>query len=403
MYGIFAMMVGTGVFGNIISSMTNILAEGQKEGVARAAKQRQLNAFMTSKSLPYSLQVRIRRFFRFYWQHTFSDVYSEEQILEQLSTPLRLETLKILYGTLRSEVPMFTLSEDENYRNALLRAMKPVLLEDKEVLMMQGQVGDNMYLITHGSLEVTYTPHEGVGKELDPVYVCDVGPGDHVGEIALFDGPELKGISTPIYQPMRSTTRSLSGAVSLIDAGGEAAAESLTHAARRTLDDLPINVRTATVTATSPCELYAIRAGDFKLIFNEHTNAKRKLLALAKRRAEKTSTIQDEADDQAQSTRLNAVSFANKLKARRDAARASAAGKEPSKPSKYKPTTKVASSKNAALVGTVAHTTRGLIGWQQQQRDGESQSGLPPGIDHNEFAKLVAAHVLEGLRQQSRE
>lgn len=48
-YAIFAMVIGTAVFGNIISSMTNILAEAQTESAARQSKMRALNAFMASK------------------------------------------------------------------------------------------------------------------------------------------------------------------------------------------------------------------------------------------------------------------------------------------------------------------------------------------------------------------
>ena len=85
------MILGTAIFGNILSSMTNILAEAHSGNAARQAKLQALNSFMASKGLPFDLQVRIRRFFRFFWQRSLTTDVAEDELLEQLSMPLRQE------------------------------------------------------------------------------------------------------------------------------------------------------------------------------------------------------------------------------------------------------------------------------------------------------------------------
>ena len=67
---------------------------------------------MHDKNLPYSLQVRMRRHFRFYWQRTLTIDVAEDEILDQMSAPLRKEALRIMYahtmGQLVTAAPLQT-------------------------------------------------------------------------------------------------------------------------------------------------------------------------------------------------------------------------------------------------------------------------------------------------------
>lgn len=129
-------------------------------------KLKALTKFMKHKSLPLDLQVRIRRHFRFYWRRALIHDETEDEILRQLSTPLRHETLRVMYDTLIDEIPMFSILADQSFRDALLRSLHPLLVSPNEVLMRQWEQGEQMYLITQGLLDVEYEPiaaAEGAG------------------------------------------------------------------------------------------------------------------------------------------------------------------------------------------------------------------------------------------------
>ena len=422
-YASASMLIGTGIFGNIISCMTNILAEAHSESAARASKLRALNAFMSSKALPFDLQVRIRRFFRFFWQHSFTNDISEDELLEQLSLPLRQEALRVMYSTLHAEVPMFALTDDEHFRNALLRAMHPVLLTANEVLMEQGTVGDMMYLITQGSLEVTYTPTdqllEGEVAEqreaMKPRYVCDVGAGDHVGEIAIFEEQDLQSIceGSPRSRSMitqRDSTWAtvLRAADDLEDEAGEAARAALDRAADNAAIEAPRNVRTATVRAWEPCELFSVKHSDFVQICRAHKAAKKKLLTLAKTRLERTERIQRDAEQETRSVRVNAAKFTAKLQMRRQQTLSAQAAKASSDTaaSDEDVVNRPAERTHKDDGGKVGRTARGLIEWQhreasmtlQEQRD--TQVTLNGTIDYDLLAKKVTQAVMLALRAE---
>eukprot|EP00966_Prymnesium_polylepis_P072388 1681129-Prymnesium_polylepis.1 len=110
-------------------------------------------------------------------------------------------------------LPVFTLLNDATYHTALLRGIQPLFSSAGECIMVQGHVGEELYLIMRGSMEVLFNPllaEIGQGSELPnspnaksgrstnfdssslatstvlegSVRVAEVGFGDIVGEIA---------------------------------------------------------------------------------------------------------------------------------------------------------------------------------------------------------------------------
>ena len=159
-------------------------------------------------------------------------VSAHDELLRQLSAPLRHEVVKAMYRAVIAALPVFQLLEDENFWDAMLRAMQPHLIAPDETLVTQGRTGNEMFLVTHGRLEVFYKPknHFKNAQQDAPVHVRNIGPGGHVGEIALFSAFDLGP------HP----------------AGG-----------RRDL-------RTATVVAKEHCELFAVERQSFLVICKDY-------------------------------------------------------------------------------------------------------------------------------------
>eukprot|EP00966_Prymnesium_polylepis_P161264 3726824-Prymnesium_polylepis.1 len=96
-YAILAMLIGTTLFGFVMGSAAAILSTAELKNVQITKKRHNLEAFLADKQLSRSLQVRIRRHFRFFWQRSLTVNDSDDEILGQLTSTLHHETLQAIY------------------------------------------------------------------------------------------------------------------------------------------------------------------------------------------------------------------------------------------------------------------------------------------------------------------
>ena len=62
--------------------------------------------------------MRIRRHFRFYWQRTLQLDVNEEELINQMSLPLRKETLRYMYSSTLMDLPIFQLEKNQDFQVA---------------------------------------------------------------------------------------------------------------------------------------------------------------------------------------------------------------------------------------------------------------------------------------------
>ena len=111
----------------------------------------------------FELKVRIRRHFRYLWSRSISLDVGESEIISQLSTPLRADTLRHMHRALIAENPIFRLVDDPTFRDSLIRNLQPSLVSPGDALMEQGTVGDEVFLLAQGTLEALYDPDHVAG------------------------------------------------------------------------------------------------------------------------------------------------------------------------------------------------------------------------------------------------
>lgn len=82
---------------------------------------------------------------------------------------------------------------DENLRSAVERLARPVRLEQNQILFMQSDPGDALYIVDEGRVEISVMS-EG-GKKLT---LNEMRPGDVFGEIAVLDGGPRTATATTL-------------------------------------------------------------------------------------------------------------------------------------------------------------------------------------------------------------
>jgi hypothetical protein len=97
--------------------MTTLLSDSFKGDAQLQAKLQTLSQFMDDKSLPLDLKMRIRRHFRYIWTRSLTLDVAESEILRQLSTPLRRETLRHMFRVLIADNPLFRIIDSQAFRD----------------------------------------------------------------------------------------------------------------------------------------------------------------------------------------------------------------------------------------------------------------------------------------------
>ena len=182
LFAIFAMMVGAQVFGYIIGSTTSVIANLDASNAQLQMRLNTLNEYMRDRRLPRDLQVCIRKYFRYLWSRrtVFSN---EEEILQDLSVPLRTRLLRFMHRDVLEQMPLFDVCNDPGFIDIIVRAMKPLFCSKEDCIVIEGEQGAEMYFLTKGRVEVLHTG----SREEGHIKVAELQPGAFFGEIALLD------------------------------------------------------------------------------------------------------------------------------------------------------------------------------------------------------------------------
>jgi len=182
-YAVCAMLVGATVFGYVMGNITTIVSQSNARVAQLNQKFELLNQYMLERALPLALQVRIRRYFRYYWSRR-SVFTNEDEILSGLSSNLRDDVLRYIHREVIQLIPLFNTTDDPGFIDIMVRTMKPMFCSAGDYIIVEGKLGAEMYWLISGKAEVlSYLGNTDPGAPLHKL--CDMGPGYYFGEIAL--------------------------------------------------------------------------------------------------------------------------------------------------------------------------------------------------------------------------
>ena len=158
------------VIANIVSTITNLDARG---AVLRE-KMNSIESYMRQRKLPVDLQQRIRTYYHFVWNRHRE--VGEKEILTDLPDTLKVDVFVHINSEIIEKVPLFQGASPE-FIQAIALKLKPRVYAPNEKIIKQDSVGDEMFFIAFGEVEVIAEETQGV---------CNVlRNGNFFGEIAL--------------------------------------------------------------------------------------------------------------------------------------------------------------------------------------------------------------------------
>eukprot|EP00500_Bicosoecida_sp_ms1_P000160 CAMPEP_0203810142 /NCGR_PEP_ID=MMETSP0115-20131106/2759_1 /ASSEMBLY_ACC=CAM_ASM_000227 /TAXON_ID=33651 /ORGANISM="Bicosoecid sp, Strain ms1" /LENGTH=1752 /DNA_ID=CAMNT_0050718925 /DNA_START=358 /DNA_END=5612 /DNA_ORIENTATION=- len=182
LYAMVAMLVGASVFGFIIGNISSLLGSMDARQAAYKHKMDEVKEYLRDRRFPVPLAKRVRKYFEYYMDRR--SIFDENVILSELSNNLRSQVVMQSNHDTISRIH-FLREQDKGFVTAVMQRIKPMFVVAGERIMMEGDVGKEMYFLLRGTVEISCNLRENV-KHDDTIGLFT--EGHYFGEDALLSG-----------------------------------------------------------------------------------------------------------------------------------------------------------------------------------------------------------------------
>lgn len=183
---IFTMVVqimGAGMYGYMIGNLASLIANLDIAKAQFQEKLEKVSTFMRNRSVPADLQRDILAYYKYLWANRRGT--DEADIIEDLPISLKERVALFLNREIIAKVPLFQGASEDLIRQIVLK-LKPQIYVPGDYVFRHGDIGNEMYFISKGAVEV-------VAADGKTVYAV-LHAGDFFGEMALlFSMPRTAG------------------------------------------------------------------------------------------------------------------------------------------------------------------------------------------------------------------
>ncbi|ROL45754.1 Potassium/sodium hyperpolarization-activated cyclic nucleotide-gated channel 4 [Anabarilius grahami] len=166
-----SMIIGATCYAMFLGNATNLVQSLDASHRQYQEKYKQVEQYMSFHKLPADMRQRIHD----YYEHRFQGkMFDEENILEELSDPLKEEIVNYNCRGLVANMPLFG-NADPHFVTVLLTKLRFEVFQPGDMIIRQGTLGRKMYFIQHGCVSVI--THDNKEKKLND--------GCYFGEICL--------------------------------------------------------------------------------------------------------------------------------------------------------------------------------------------------------------------------
>lgn len=191
-YTIIVMLFGAGVYGYIIGNVASILSQQDPSKAYYTKNIERLKAFVKYRKLPVELQNKIKNYYTYAWKRRLG--FDESSLLTSLPPALKIETALFLKKDILEKIPIFKKAPD-NFKQEVALNFRSMVFSPGDVVCSEGEIGNEMYFIIQGELEVV----SGDGKKI----IAVLKDGNFFGEISLFkNSPRTASVKALTYSDL---------------------------------------------------------------------------------------------------------------------------------------------------------------------------------------------------------
>lgn len=173
-FTVIAQLAGVGMYGFVIGNISTVIANIDIAKTQYREKMERVNTFLKFRSIPEPLSKRVNDYYAYLWSSRRG--YDESSVIDELPYSLRVQVVLELHRDIIAKVPIFQGAEPAFIRETILN-MRPVVYTPGDYVVRKGEIGDKMYFISRGSVDV-------VSEDESAVYAT-LTEGHFFGEIAL--------------------------------------------------------------------------------------------------------------------------------------------------------------------------------------------------------------------------
>ncbi|XP_041845133.1 potassium/sodium hyperpolarization-activated cyclic nucleotide-gated channel 1-like [Melanotaenia boesemani] len=145
-----SMIVGATCYAMFIGHATALIQSLDSSRRQYQEKYKQVEQYMSFHKLPADMRQKIHE----YYEHRFQGkMFDEENILGELSEPLKEEIVSFNCRSLVANMPLFA-NADPNFVTAVLTKLRFEVFQPSDFIIREGTVGRKMYFIQHGRVSV---------------------------------------------------------------------------------------------------------------------------------------------------------------------------------------------------------------------------------------------------------
>uniref|UniRef100_A0A672LVU5 Potassium/sodium hyperpolarization-activated cyclic nucleotide-gated channel 3-like n=1 Tax=Sinocyclocheilus grahami TaxID=75366 RepID=A0A672LVU5_SINGR len=145
-----SMIVGATCYAMFIGHATALIQSLDSSRRQYQEKYKQVEQYMSFHKLPADVRQKIHE----YYEHRYQGkMFDEDNILGELSEPLKEEIVSFNCRCLVANMPLFA-NADPNFVTAVLTKLKFEVFQPNDFIIREGTVGRKMYFIQHGRVSV---------------------------------------------------------------------------------------------------------------------------------------------------------------------------------------------------------------------------------------------------------
>ncbi|XP_051575105.1 potassium/sodium hyperpolarization-activated cyclic nucleotide-gated channel 3-like [Myxocyprinus asiaticus] len=145
-----SMIVGATCYAMFIGHATALIQSLDSSRRQYQEKYKQVEQYMSFHKLPADVRQKIHE----YYEHRYQGkMFDEENILGELSDPLKEEIVSFNCRSLVANMPLFA-NADPNFVTTVLTKLKFEVFQPNDFIIREGTIGRKMYFIQHGRVSV---------------------------------------------------------------------------------------------------------------------------------------------------------------------------------------------------------------------------------------------------------